>query len=125
MGLIITVDLLVLLISALIVISKFLDCWTTSRQITNPNQERNPLARNLFKRFGSQLVIWIIFVLTIIIVGISVWLLFSFYNSYLYKSMYIIIGLLVTTAQFAVAYTNKTRKLNFVTKFLMKRYGNY
>jgi hypothetical protein len=115
----------VLIISILIIASKYLDCWTTSTQITNPNQERNPIARKLFEKFGSQTVIWIIFGLTILIVGLSLLILFKLYNTNLYKVLFIIIGLIVSTSQFAVAHTNKTRRLNFITKVLMKRYGKY
>ncbi len=118
-------DTAIYIISILIVFSKFFDCWTTSIQIINPSQERNPIARNLFKRFGSQKVIWGIFGLTILIVGISLWLLFTIYNTNIYKALYLILGLIVSIAQFAVAYTNKTRKLNFVTRILMKRYSKY
>lgn len=118
-------DTFVIAMSVAIIVSKFFDCWTTSVQITNPSQERNPIARNLFKRFGSQKVIWGIFGLTILIVGISLWFLFTIYNTNIYKALYLIIGLIITIAQFAVAYTNKTRKLNFVTRILMKRYSKY
>ena len=119
------IDFLVFVISLLIVVSKFFDCWTTSTQITHPNQERNPLARNLFKRFSSQTVIWGIFVLTVLIVGISIWILFTSYNTDLYKIIYLIIGVIVTMAQFAVAHTNKTKRSNFITRILMKRYSKY
>lgn len=119
------ITIIVYIISILIILSKFLDCWTTSIQITNPNQERNPLARKLFNRFGSQTVIWAIFGLTILIVGINLLFLFLFYNTNLYKILFCIIGLLVSIVQFAVAHTNKTRRLNLVTKFLMKKYSKY
>jgi len=119
------INYLVYSVAFVIILSKFLDCWTTSTQITYPNQERNPMARNLFNRFGSQTTIWVIFGLTILIVGISLWLLFSYYNTNLYKSLYLLIGLIVSIAQFAVVHTNKTQRFNFVTKILMKRYGKY
>ncbi len=112
-------------ISLFIILSKFLDCWTTSTQITNPNQERNPFARKLFRRFGNQTVIWVIFTLSIMIVALSLWILFEYYNTTFHKSLYIFIGLIITLTQFAVAHTNKSRKLNFFTKILMKQYGKY
>ncbi|PIE87897.1 MAG: hypothetical protein CSA04_04670 [Bacteroidetes bacterium] len=118
-------DIFVFIISITIVVSKFFDCWTTSTQIKDPNQERNPIARYLFVRYGSQKVIWGIFGLTIGIVGITLWLLFLFYNTNLYKLLYGIIGIIVTMIQLAVAHTNKTKKPNFVTRFLIKRYSKY
>ena len=79
----------------------------------------------MFKRFGSKKVIWGIFGLTILIVGISLWTLFTIYNTNIYKFFYLIIGIIITIAKFAVAYTNKTKKLNFVTRLLIKRYNKY
>ncbi len=109
------------IISASIIISKFLDCYTTTSQITSVSQERNPLARKVMKRFGIHTTIWGIFGLTIIIVGISIWLLFRFYDTTFYKVFYIALGLLVTLTQFAVAHTNKTKRLNKFTRFLLTK----
>ena len=118
-------DILLIVISIMIIVSKFFDCYTTSILITNPNQEKNPIARKLFKKFGSQKAIWGIFGLTILIVAISFWLLITLYNTNFYKVMYILVGLFVTFIQFAVAHTNKTRNLNFVTRILLKKYSKY
>lgn len=112
------------IISALIIISKFLDCYTTTSQITSVTQERNPLARKVMKRFGIHTTIWVIFGFTIIIVGISIWLLFSFYDSIFYKVIYIALGLVVALTQFAVAHTNKTKRLNIFTRILLTKMYN-
>ncbi|MBV6474452.1 MAG: hypothetical protein JPMHGGIA_02761 [Saprospiraceae bacterium] len=112
---------IVYIISALIIFSKYLDCYTTSSQITSVNQERNPLARKIMKRLGVHTTIWGIFGLTIIIVLVSIWLLFSFYDSTFYKIIFIAIGLFVALTQFAVAHTNKTKRLNIFTKFLLTK----
>ncbi len=116
-------DIFVIIVSILIIVSKYLDCWTTSTQISNPNQERNPIAKSLFKRFGVQKIIWIIFSLTILVVGINLWFLYTIYNTNLYKSFYLIFGLIITISQFAVAHSNKTKKSNFVTRILTKYTG--
>jgi hypothetical protein len=115
---------IVYIISSLIIISKFLDCYTTSSQITSVTQERNPLARNIMRRLGVHTTIWGIFGLTIIIVGFSIWLLFSFYDTTFYKALFIGIGLFVALTQFAVAYTNKTKRLNKFTRFLLTKMCN-
>lgn len=116
--------IIIYIISALIIISKFLDCYTTSSQITSVNQESNPIARKVMKRIGVYTTIWAIFGLAIIIVAISIWLLFSFYDSVFYKIIFIAIGLFVVMLQFAVAHTNKTKRLNIVTKFLLTKVYN-
>ncbi len=115
-------NICIYIVSFLIILSKYLDCYTTSIQITAISQERNPLARRIMKRFGVRTTIWGIFVLSIIIVSISVWFLFSYYNTTIYKTLFILIGLLVSIAQFAVAHTNKTKRLNIFTRLLLKVY---
>lgn len=112
------------IISTLIIASKFLDCYTTSTQITTVAEERNPLARKAMKQFGVKTTIWIIFGLTILIVGVSIWLLFSFYDATFYKVIFIAIGLFVALTQFAVAHTNKTKRLNMFTRFLLTKMYN-
>jgi hypothetical protein len=86
------------------------------------NQERNPIARKIMKLFGIHTTIWAVFGLSIIIVGVSVWLLNSFYNKLFYKVLYISLGIFIAFTQFAVAHTNKTKRLNIFTRLLLKKY---
>ena len=116
-------DILIAIVSVLIIVSKFVDCQTTARQIKNPMQEQNPITRKLMLRFGTMKVIWSIFIISILIVLLSLWLIFGFYTSIFHKLTYIIGGMFVSIVQFAVAYTNKTMKLNLITKFLLR--GNW
>jgi len=112
-------DILIAIVSVLIIVSKFVDCQTTARRITNPIQEQNPITRKLMLRFGTMKVIWSIFIISILIVLLSLWLIFGFYTSNFHKLTYIIGGMFVSLVQFAVAHTNKTMKLNLITKFLL------
>ena len=118
-------NMAVWIVAGLIIGSKFLDCLTTSMKITSINQEQNPIARKFMHCMGVQSTIWLIFGLSIIIVGISIWLLFNFYNSFMYKIGFICFGACIAIIQFAVAHTNYTRRLNVITRFLMKRYSWY
>ena len=113
-------DILIAIVSILIIFSKFLDCQTTASRITNPLQEQNPITRKLMLRFGTMKIIWAIFIISILIVLLSLWLIFRFYSSNFHKLTYIIGGLFVSLVQFAVAHTNKTMELNPVTKLLMR-----
>ncbi|HQH19612.1 MAG TPA: hypothetical protein PKZ43_08660 [Bacteroidales bacterium] len=115
---------LIYFISITIIISKFFDCYTTFSQITNINQERNPLARKTMKKFGIHKTIWVVFVLSIFIVIISVWMLQAFFDNLFYKILFIALGTIISIFQFAVAYTNQTKRLNIFTKLLLKKYGN-
>jgi hypothetical protein len=112
-------NILIAIVSILIIFSKFLDCQTTARRITNPMQEQNPITRGLMLRFGTMNVIWAIFIISILIVLLSLWLVFGVYTSNFHKLTFIIAGIFVSLVQFAVAQTNKTMKLNVITKFLL------
>ena len=112
-------NILIAIVSILIIFSKFLDCQTTARRITNPMQEQNPITRGLMLRFGTMNVIWAIFIISILIVMLSLWLVFGVYTSNFHKLTFIIAGIFVSLVQFAVAQTNKTMKLNVITKFLL------
>ena len=107
-------------VSFLIIATKFLDCYTTAKQIRSIAQEQNPLAGFLMKKFGVRTAIWTIFVLSILIVFTAVSLLDQFGDGPLYKWAYIIIGLWIAITQFAVAHTNHTKRLNLFTKALLK-----
>jgi len=112
-------DTLIAIVSILIIFSKFLDCETTARRITNPMQEQNPITRALLLRFGTMNVIWAIFIISILIVLLSLWLVFGVYTSNLHKLTFIMGGIFVSLVQFAVAHTNKTMEQNLITKFLL------
>jgi hypothetical protein len=112
-------DILIAIVSILIIFSKFLDCQTTARRITNPLQEQNPITRGLMLRFGTMNVIWAIFIISILIVLLSLWLVFGVYTSNFHKLTFIIGGIFVSLVQFAVAHTNKTMEVNLITKFLL------
>lgn len=111
------------IVSLLIIASKFADCYTTATQITHLQQERNPLARWLMKKVGIYTTIWGIFGLAVVNVAVAVWLLNQIAAQepayYLY---YIVLGSFVAYAQFAVAHTNQTKKLNCITRLLLKIY---
>lgn len=116
-------NFIVFLTAVLIIFSKFLDCFTTSVRINSVGQERNPIARKLMKRFGIQNVIWAIFVLTILIVSLTLSMLLTYYDILIYKLLFVFAGLFISIIQFAVACTNKTGRLNTITKFLLRRYS--
>ena len=108
------------LISFALVVSKYLDCYTTSMNITGISEETNPMARGLMKRLGIQTTIWSIFVTTVIIVTVSNWLVLAYDNSSWYTVGYIILGGLVTVVQLSVALTNHTRRVNPITRLLSR-----
>jgi energy-converting hydrogenase Eha subunit E len=113
-------DALVWIVSFLIIISKFLDCYTTSTRITSLSEEQNPIARKIMKRLGTRLAIWMIFGISIVIVGFSLWVLFVFYNTTLHKILFVLVGAFVALIQFAVSHTNYTRRTNIFTECILR-----
>lgn len=117
-------NLAIFIVSLFVIVSKFLDCYTTSIQITSISQERNPIARKMMRKFGVQTTIWAIFFLSITIVSISVLILFVYFNTIAFKILFIVSSLIISIFQFAVAYTNKTKRLNIFTKLLLRMYNS-
>jgi 4-hydroxybenzoate polyprenyltransferase len=113
---------LTFLTSILILLSKYLDCHTTTVGIQHAEQELNPIARRLMLRFGIKTTIWAVFGLAVIFTAISLYLLLVYYNTTWAKLLYCVMGLFVAYSQFAVAHSNKTGRLNLFTKFLSKVY---
>lgn len=111
---------ILLLVSLSIIITKFFDCYTTSRYMSSIDMERNRLARRWMKKYGKEKVIWGGFFLAIIITGIAcigvVWITPQWY----YKVLYIVLGLIVSVAQFLVALANYQQKHNWFTKILLR-----
>lgn len=111
-------DWLVYIVSVLLIVSKLLDCISTSVRIYEYREERNPLARYFMKWMGIQAVIWGIFGLTVIVVGGWLYLLHYWLTGFYWKLFYCIVGAFVSLVQFAVAHTNTTGRRNPVTRLL-------
>lgn len=103
-----------------IIVTKFLDCYTTHIKINDVTQERNQFARNLMYRYGKTKIIWGIFLFTIVIVISSHWILIKYYFQTPWIWGYIILALIISVFQLAVAHTNYSRRCNIFTKWLLK-----
>lgn len=99
----ILIDLPVLAVSALLIISKFLDCTTTQKNIHLG--EGNPYVRPLMDKYGPKTVIWFIFAFVLIIVIGSAACYFIFPKVF-YGISYVLLGTLISVFQFAAAHHN-------------------
>ncbi len=113
-------DILLYTSAFLVILSKYLDCISTASKLVDIRQESNPLARKLFAITGHQRAIWLIFFLSIIIVSVSLYLVVRMYNSNPYKLFYIFLSLFISTIQFAVAHTNKSKRRNAISNLIYK-----
>jgi energy-converting hydrogenase Eha subunit E len=117
---VIILNLAVWITGGLIIFSKFMDCWTTSKYINPRHPEMNPIANFVFKKIGIQNGIWAIFAVVIFVVVIAITLLFCCYNNNYYKLTFIGAGLIVTTVQFAAAHSNIPGKENPIANWIAR-----
>ena len=111
---------LIYISASLVVLSKFLDCLTTAWRIRTPTMERNPIARRLMIRFGTHATIWGVFAVSIAITALSLWLVLTFYNTPFYRITFIVIALILSLVQFAVALNNHSGRVNGITRVILK-----
>lgn len=107
-----------LVVAILIIVSKFLDCYSTFKGIKhNHGLERNPLARFLMKKIGFNTTIWSVLTFTVIISTLSLYYVFKNENQ-IFSIGFIIFGLIISILQFLVVHTNITGNKNIFTKKL-------
>jgi heme O synthase-like polyprenyltransferase len=116
-------DIMVSIISIFIILSKYFDCHSTALKIRQVEDEKNPIARKIMLKYGIKTTIWAIFLLSVLIVGLSLMLIYVFYNNLWSKITYVIVGLLVSIVQIAVARNNYSGKTNFLTRILLRKLG--
>ncbi len=110
--------------SAIIIITKFFDAWTTVRGITHPGQERNQLVSGLMSKFGIKATIFVLMIFVIIIVSISQYMIVCCMQTNWIMIPYIIMGLFLSYTNLAVAHSNYFQRHNAFTRWL-SRQRNY
>ncbi len=116
--------LLTYITSALIILTKLLDAWTTVRGIRYPEQERNQLVSRWMKKYGINTTIFIVMLVVILIVSISQYRIVCCMHTIWVMVSYIIIGLFLSYANLAVAHSNYFQRHNAFTRWL-SRQKNY
>lgn len=106
-------------VSFFLIISKFLDCLSTSIRIGSVEHEQNRFARKTMELLGIQTTIWLVFLLSILIVVVSTFYVLNRY-SLLFSLSFIVLGIFIGIVQLAVARNNYFRKQNLITKFLFR-----
>ena len=104
----------VYLVIAFLVVTKFCDVASTTQRIDHPVAETNPLARRMMMRVGTTRAIWVVFVLSLIIIGVAGGAAVAGGN--LMKFLFIIVGVAISIIQGAVAHCNWSGHENAITK---------
>jgi len=113
-------EYIIYIVSAAIIITKYLDCITTQRKIKGIGMEMNPIARVMMQRIGIKGTIWLIFGITIITTILcQLWIQLKT-ESILWDYGYILTGSITATVQAATALNNHQGKANMITKQLFR-----
>lgn len=122
--------LLIHLVAAAIVVTKFFDCLTTQKHMTGLSWEANPVARKLMRWFGARRAIWLVFLVTVGVVGLSWSAVLAGVASdagarrrWLAPVGFIVVGTFVSVVQGAVAHMNATRRSNRITDVAFDFFG--
>lgn len=113
-------DLLIALIAIEIIASKFLVSYIASYRPEGPYEEKNPLLKWLLDRFHMNYDVWLSFFCTIMLVGIVVFLLNSFYTAAPYHYLFIFTGLYITILNLGAAHSSYFQRTNFITRRLLR-----
>jgi hypothetical protein len=120
----------VLAVSALLVVTKALDCWSTDRFVRQASDETNPVARISMRRFGRRRTIWLVFGLVVgivVLVGGTAFVTAGEAQTGTDSGMralvpvwgYLVMGLCIAAIQAAVALTNSTGKWNPLSRIVL------
>lgn len=121
-------NVLVIATAMMLIVSKFLDCYTTdvraSKLTDKAGYESDPLARYLMRKFGFRNVLGWGFALISAFVSYIAYEVIAGNDLY-YSLGYILFGNAISLAQFDVARANYYGKLSFFTVFLGKIYHSF
>jgi hypothetical protein len=113
-------QILVIMTAVALVMTKWLDCISTSRRISHIGQEQNGLARNLMQKMGMKQAIWLIFFIHMAIVALSLWVLYQVHDQAIWEWLFIILGTGISVIQAAVAESNHRGRLNMISRLVLK-----
>lgn len=104
----------VYLVCALLVATKCCDALSTAQRIDRATNETNPFARRLMRRHGTLQAIGFVFVLSMLVIGITTWS--AIVGSNTVKIAFVFLGLAISYVQAMVAASNWTGRDNAVTR---------
>lgn len=113
-------DLLIALIALEIIASKFLISYILSYTLEGVYEEKNPLLRWIMNKINVRHDQWLSFFCTILLTGLAVFLLNSFYNSAAYQFLFVFTGFYITILNLGAAHSSYFKRTNFITRRLLR-----
>jgi hypothetical protein len=105
---------IILITAGCLIITKLADVISTLRHIRGTQHESNPFARRIMQRIGITPAVWLVFGLSLIIIGVATYVALA--SHWLIQIAFIILGVFVSCVQAAVAHTNATQRDNTITR---------
>ena len=104
----------ILITAGCLIITKLADVISMLRHIRGTQHESNPFARRIMQRIGITPAVWLVFGLSLIIVGVTTYVALA--GHWLIQIAFILLGVFVSYVQAAVAHTNATQRDNTITR---------
>ena len=98
----------ILVTAALLLVTKFLDCWTTGRGLRGGLHEANPICRPLMVHFGPRTATRGVFGLAVLIVAVTAAGALGTDEPW-YRAAFVALGLAIALVQAGVAFLNHRR----------------
>lgn len=111
-------DLIIALIAVEILASKFLATYILAYRPEGQYEEKNPVLRFLLDRFRMEHDVWLSFFCTILLVGISIFLLNTFFGGVANHVLFLLAGTFLTILNLGDAHSTYFRRTNFITRRL-------
>lgn len=105
---------IILITAGCLIITKLADVISTLRHIRGTHHESNPFARRIMQRIGITPAVWMVFGLSLIIIGVTTYVALA--SHWLIQIAFIMLGVFVSYVQAAVAHSNATQRDNTITR---------
>ncbi|OIP02304.1 MAG: hypothetical protein AUJ98_01610 [Bacteroidetes bacterium CG2_30_33_31] len=118
--------IILLFISAsFVILTKWADIYSTLRFLKRGNiaMERNSFAKYLMSKFGIMIVVWSIFLFSVLLVAFVLWQVKQSQNE-IYQWSFVVVSCIVSAFQASVARFNFTGKSNYLVR-LVSRFNLY
>jgi hypothetical protein len=113
-------DLITTLVALEVIASKFLLSYIASFSSATSYEENNPILRFVFRKLRVDDDQWISFFCTVLLVGISLYLLSTVYTAPAYAAMFIMAGFYTTVLNLGAAHSSYFQRNNFITRRLLR-----
>jgi len=113
----------VIFVIVLLIVTKLFDAYSTLKRIKTIRSETNPLARRMMTRTGTRQAVWLIFFFSLIIIILAGATALS--GNLTLQWFFIILGILLSIIQAAVAQSNWMGKDNIITAQIRRLYTGF